>query len=67
MFVSPHSERVVSVLQGGAQAAQEQQDRARQEQEFKDTLLSQCLDQAARARCMPLCVHVLIFVCLLFE
>lgn len=38
-------------MQGNPQAAQQQAERARQEQEFKDTLLSQCLDQAARARC----------------
>lgn len=35
---------------GNPQAAQEQQERARQEQEMKNSLLTQCLDQAARAR-----------------
>ncbi|XP_076470920.1 programmed cell death protein 5-like [Babylonia areolata] len=37
-------------FRGNPQAAQEQQEKARQEQEFKETLLSQCLDQPARAR-----------------
>ncbi|KAK7115195.1 programmed cell death protein 5-like [Littorina saxatilis] len=36
--------------QGNSQAAQQQAERAKQQQEFKDTLLTQCLDQGARAR-----------------
>ncbi|KAL8616307.1 hypothetical protein ACOMHN_056250 [Nucella lapillus] len=37
-------------FRGNAQAMQEQQERAEQEKVFKDTLLTQHLDQAARAR-----------------